>query len=176
MAPLFLAIEDRFRAALLLSGGFMLDPDSALAPQVDEVNYASRVTVPVLMVNGRYDFGFPVNLSQIPLFNALGTPDSDKKHVLFDLGHGLRDILDRAVVTKLQAFDPFPPFRHLFGRDADLAQVFVGLGEVSLQLADAIVEAADIVEHDVNLVLDDSRLLAHVHVLEDRANRVQQRP
>ena len=87
MAPLFLAIEDRFRAALLLSGGFMLDPDSALAPQVDEVNYAPRVTVPVLMVNGRYDFTFPLDRSQIPLFQALGTPESDKKHVLFDRGH-----------------------------------------------------------------------------------------
>ena len=87
MSPLFLAVEDRFRAALLLSGGLMLEPDSALAPQVDEINYAPHVTVPVLMLNGRYDFIFPLDRSQIPLFQALGTPDSDKKHVLFDGGH-----------------------------------------------------------------------------------------
>ena len=101
MSPLFLAVEDRFRTALLLSGGFMLRPESALVPQVDEVNYAPRVRVPVLMLSGRYDFTFPLDRSQIPLFQALGTLDSDKKHALFDWGHRVsfssaetREILD----------------------------------------------------------------------------------
>jgi len=43
--------------------------------------------VPVLMLNGRDDFIFPVDLAQIPLLNALGTPEKDKRHILFDGGH-----------------------------------------------------------------------------------------
>jgi hypothetical protein len=39
------------------------------------------------MLNGRDDFIFPVDRAQIPLLRALGTPDKDKRHVLFDGGH-----------------------------------------------------------------------------------------
>jgi hypothetical protein len=42
---------------VLESGGFTLQK---APPEVDQVNYASRVRVPVLMLNGRYDFYFPV--------------------------------------------------------------------------------------------------------------------
>jgi hypothetical protein len=40
------------------------------------------------MVNGRYDFLFPVETSQNLLFQALGTKEPDKKHILYDGGHG----------------------------------------------------------------------------------------
>jgi dienelactone hydrolase len=49
-----LALEARFKAAVLLSGGLL-----NAVPAIDPVNYAPRITVPVLMVNGRYDYGFP---------------------------------------------------------------------------------------------------------------------
>jgi pimeloyl-ACP methyl ester carboxylesterase len=45
------------------------------------------MTVPVLMINGRADFIFPVESSQLPLMRAFGTPAKDKKHVLLDGGH-----------------------------------------------------------------------------------------
>ena len=54
---------------------------------MDPWNYAPRVKVPVLMLNGRDDFVFPVDRSQIPLLNALGAPAKDKRHVLYDGGH-----------------------------------------------------------------------------------------
>ena len=41
------------------------------------------------MLNGRSDFFYPVETSQVPLFRLLGTPDKDKRHVLFDSGHAL---------------------------------------------------------------------------------------
>ena len=47
----------------------------------------TRVRIPVLMLNGRYDHFFPVESSQIPLFRLLGTPEKDKKHVLYETGH-----------------------------------------------------------------------------------------
>jgi pimeloyl-ACP methyl ester carboxylesterase len=43
--------------------------------------------MPVLMLNGRDDLISPVETSQLPLFRALGTPEHDKQHVLFDGGH-----------------------------------------------------------------------------------------
>jgi hypothetical protein len=46
------------------------------------------VKTPVLMENGRYDDIFPLESSQRRLFHLLGTPDKDKKHVIFEAGHG----------------------------------------------------------------------------------------
>jgi dipeptidyl aminopeptidase/acylaminoacyl peptidase len=43
--------------------------------------------VPVLMVNGRYDYIFPLEAQRL-LFDNLGTPAADKRHALFDYGHG----------------------------------------------------------------------------------------
>ena len=45
------------------------------------------------MMNGRYDFAFPPDTNQIPLFRALGTKAADKRHTLYDGG-------DRNLVTR----------------------------------------------------------------------------
>jgi eukaryotic-like serine/threonine-protein kinase len=80
-----LAVERRFKAAILTSGGLMLRRDP---PEVDRLNFVTRVKTPVLMLNGRYDAAFPLESSQLPLFHLLGTPDKDKRHVIYDAGHG----------------------------------------------------------------------------------------
>jgi hypothetical protein len=46
------------------------------APEVDPINFAPRVKTPLLMLNGRDDFTFPIETSQEPLFRLLGTPGS----------------------------------------------------------------------------------------------------
>jgi dienelactone hydrolase len=79
------AVEKRIRAAILSSGGFHLRRD---LPEVDPFNFVTRVTIPVLMLNGRYDAAFPLESSQRPLFRFLGTPVNDKKHVIYEGGHG----------------------------------------------------------------------------------------
>jgi dienelactone hydrolase len=101
MAPLFLATEKRIQAAVLAHGGLYQAPKSTRMPEVDEINFAPRVTQPVLMLNGRFDFSFSVDNSQRPLYELLGTAQADKKHVLFDGGHGafftndqIREMLD----------------------------------------------------------------------------------
>ena len=92
VAPVLLAVEDRFRTAVLLSGGLRFR--SAL-PEAEQVNFAPRVRIPVLMLNGRYDHIFPVETSQDPLFRLLGAPAGDKKHVVWDSGHAppLKDLI-----------------------------------------------------------------------------------
>jgi eukaryotic-like serine/threonine-protein kinase len=83
-ASIALAIEKRFKAAILWSGGF---PTSPAPPEVDPLNFAPRVTTPVLMLNGRDDFTFPVATSQEPLFKLLGTPAADKGRGVYEGGH-----------------------------------------------------------------------------------------
>lgn len=55
--------------------------------EVDPLHFAPRATAPVLMINGRDDFRFPLEVSQKPLFLALGAPEEDKRHALIEGGH-----------------------------------------------------------------------------------------
>ncbi len=89
-----LATEPRFKAAVLVSGG----SSAKGLPEVDTWNYAPRVKIPVLMLNGRDDFLSPLETSQIPLFQALGTPEKDKRHVVYEGGH--IDFHERLEVVK----------------------------------------------------------------------------
>ena len=46
------------------------------------MNFAPRVKVPVLMLNGRFDFFYPTSTSQEPLLKLLGTPTGQKAESL----------------------------------------------------------------------------------------------
>jgi eukaryotic-like serine/threonine-protein kinase len=82
--PVMTAVEPRFKASVLLAGGL---PFEKLPSEIEPLNFAAHVKVPTLMLNGRDDFMYPVDSSQLPLFRLLGVPDSRKRHVLFDSGH-----------------------------------------------------------------------------------------
>lgn len=72
--PTFTALEKRFRVSILFGGGF----DRRQRPaEVDPFHFAPRATTPALMINGRDDFRFPLELSQKPMFRALGAPEQD---------------------------------------------------------------------------------------------------
>ena len=81
VAPVMLAVEGRFKAAILVSGG--LDPWTT-PPEAEPLNFLSRVRIPVLMLNGRYDHRNPVEAAQLPFFRSLGTLEKDKKLVIYD--------------------------------------------------------------------------------------------
>jgi predicted esterase len=83
--PRLIALEKRLKAAVLLGGG--LHTTKKYLPEVDPLNFVPRVTIPILMINGRYDFMYPVDTSQLPMFRLLGTLQRDKRHVLFETGH-----------------------------------------------------------------------------------------
>ncbi|MBZ5616948.1 MAG: protein kinase [Acidobacteriia bacterium] len=84
LGPIFAAVEPRLKTAVWAGGGFEYEQTF---PEVDPFNFASRVKIPVLMVNGRYDFFFPKETTQDPMFRLLGTPQKDKRHVVFESGH-----------------------------------------------------------------------------------------
>ena len=79
------AVEKRLKAIIIMSGAFYYDKDNL--PEVKQVNFAPRITAPVLMLNGRYDYMMPYETHQKPLFDLFGTPEKDKHHVLFETGH-----------------------------------------------------------------------------------------
>jgi dienelactone hydrolase len=78
------AVEDRLSLNILVAAGF---PNTKPFPEADEMNYISRVKVPTLILNGRYDAIFPLETNVIPFFNNLGTPEDDKRLYLIDAGH-----------------------------------------------------------------------------------------
>ena len=86
LANVALAVEDRIDAAILLAGG--INPQAPRA-EVNETNYGPRVTIPVIMVSGEHDSVFPLETSQKVMFERLGTPAADKRHVVLPGGHNL---------------------------------------------------------------------------------------
>jgi dienelactone hydrolase len=97
-------IESRLKALVWLDGGLFLDDP---LPGMDQVDFAPRVKTPVLMINGRYDYVFPLEASQQPLFRLLGTPEADKRHVVLDTPHDVttaRPQLIREVLAWLDRY------------------------------------------------------------------------
>ena len=84
MGGIMPAVEKRIKVVVLNVGG--MEMHKAL-PEADQINFIPRVTQPVLMVNGKYDMFFPVETSQKPMFDLLGTPKKDKKMFIYESGH-----------------------------------------------------------------------------------------
>jgi dienelactone hydrolase/predicted Ser/Thr protein kinase len=87
LGALLPAVERRIQTAILVSGGFQLTIPHL--PDGDPFNFVRHVTIPVLMVNGRYDTSFPLESAQRPLFEFLGAAAKDKKHLIYEGGHGV---------------------------------------------------------------------------------------
>ncbi|MDX1618737.1 MAG: hypothetical protein R3224_08125, partial [Balneolaceae bacterium] len=84
VGPIMTAVEPRFKASVLLGGGLYLWD---LPAESNAFHFLPRVKVPTLMINGRHDFFYPYENSQRPMFERLGLPPDDKRHVVFESGH-----------------------------------------------------------------------------------------
>jgi len=96
--------QSRLRTAIFLDGGYFLDKPPAGGDQAD---FAPRLRIPVLMVNGRYDYVFSVEKSQDPFFRMLGTPESEKRHVVLDTPHDVTGQRTRLVNAVLEWLDKY---------------------------------------------------------------------
>jgi formylglycine-generating enzyme required for sulfatase activity/dienelactone hydrolase/predicted Ser/Thr protein kinase len=85
LGGIMVAVEGRFKTAILDAAGFRFQKQK---PEVDPFHFVSRVRIPVLMLNGRYDSFFPHETAQVPMFKLLGTPEKNKRHFIYDTGHG----------------------------------------------------------------------------------------
>jgi hypothetical protein len=97
-------MQDHFKTAIFLDGGYFLNK---VPPEIDQANFAPRLKLPVLMVNGRYDFTFSLDRSQDPLFRTLGTPDADKEHVVMETPHDVSQRHDDLSHTVLGWLDKY---------------------------------------------------------------------
>jgi pimeloyl-ACP methyl ester carboxylesterase len=78
------AVEPRFKAVVLDVAGIRAQ---RARPEVDPINFLPRITIPVLMVNGKYDHILPTETAQKPMFQRFGTPPDRKRWVVYEGGH-----------------------------------------------------------------------------------------
>ena len=92
------AIEPRIKINLLYVAGMVFQ--KAL-PEADQINFVPRVRQPTLMINGEYDFYFPLETSQKPLYDLLGTTEEHKRHAIYP---GTHFVPDKDLVRELIAW------------------------------------------------------------------------
>ncbi len=96
-----LAMEERLKLGILVVGGF---PSEHQPKAVDPATFAPTVKVPVLMVKGKEDFIFPLETSQKPMYELLGTPEAHKEHITYPGGHGLLGLFTRQIKADVLAW------------------------------------------------------------------------
>jgi eukaryotic-like serine/threonine-protein kinase len=102
------ALEPRLKVSVLQATGLWGQPP----PEIDPINFAPRVRVPTLMINGRYDFELPIETAQRPLFDLLGPPSEDKNHVVLEGGHlpwRRQELIDQVLAWLDRYLGPVPP-------------------------------------------------------------------
>lgn len=81
--PIFTAVDNRYRSAIFIGGGFDKG-HMRILPEANPINFAPHIKAPVLFLNGKYDEVSPFQTSALPFYNLLPEP---KKLVLLDGGH-----------------------------------------------------------------------------------------
>ncbi|UCG50500.1 MAG: protein kinase, partial [Candidatus Latescibacterota bacterium] len=104
LAPQYLAQDKRFQVAVLRLAGLTT---RQVAPPFDPFNFAPRVKIPVLLLNGKYDYLFPYETSQKPLFEALGTPMEDKRLVVYETAHSVHGFRNEMIKETLDWLDRY---------------------------------------------------------------------
>jgi len=98
MGIILTAVDERFKTVILTAGGLS---EGDYLPEMRPLNFAPRVTSPTLILNGKYDRYFPVELNVKVLLDLLGSSEKNKKLVLLEAGHDVwsnnkyrREVLD----------------------------------------------------------------------------------
>ncbi|MFN0159254.1 MAG: protein kinase domain-containing protein [Bacteroidota bacterium] len=86
MGGIIPAVEKRIKVNVLLVAGLLFQRS---LPEAEPIHFLPRITSPVLMLNGKYDFFFPYETSQRPFFELIGTKKEDKKIIAYEGGHSV---------------------------------------------------------------------------------------
>ena len=99
--PIPVALEPRIKVAVFASGGLRFN----YPPEIQPANFMPRVTVPLLLINGRDDFQTPPE-AQRRIIELIGTAAEHKRHVSLEGGHVPNDF--RGFVREVLAwFDKY---------------------------------------------------------------------
>ena len=77
------AVEERLAVSILNAGGMVGKPN----PEADPLNYVTRVSIPTLMLNGKFDRNIYYEQEALPLYDFLGTPEEHKKLITYETDH-----------------------------------------------------------------------------------------
>ncbi len=79
------AVDERIKASVLLGGSLL----GRGLPEANQINYVTRVNIPTLMVNGKYDStpGTSLETAIKPMFDLLGTPAEHKDLKVYETDH-----------------------------------------------------------------------------------------
>ncbi|NLP10719.1 SUMF1/EgtB/PvdO family nonheme iron enzyme [bacterium] len=83
MGVLIPAVEDRIKVNIFAVGALF----AGGRPEIRGINYVGHITMPTLMLNGRYDMTCPYETNVKPMYDLLGTPKEDKRLILYDSDH-----------------------------------------------------------------------------------------
>jgi fermentation-respiration switch protein FrsA (DUF1100 family) len=84
MGAIIPAVERRIRTSVLIYTGLFFQRS---LPEVDPIHYLPRIVTPVIMLNGKYDYLFPYEYSQLPFYTLLGTPKEHKMLHTYEYAH-----------------------------------------------------------------------------------------
>jgi len=84
MANILLAIDERVKAAVLNVAGLCFQETYE---EIESYLYTPRIKCPIIMLNGKYDVFFPMETSQKPMYDLIGTETEHKKHYVYPSGH-----------------------------------------------------------------------------------------
>jgi dienelactone hydrolase len=89
LAPIVLALDPRIKAAVLQNGGFCIYffGFGPIRPEINPMNFVTRVKTPTLMLNGRYDIFFPYETNARIMFEQLGTSRDQKEQKIYNSDH-----------------------------------------------------------------------------------------
>ena len=76
------AVEKRLCASILVAGGSL---PNIIRPEANSINYVTRVRIPTLMLNGKYDINIDERIK--PMYDLLGTPTEHKRLILYETDH-----------------------------------------------------------------------------------------
>jgi class 3 adenylate cyclase/pimeloyl-ACP methyl ester carboxylesterase len=78
------AVDTRVKLNIFYAGGL---PSGPFRAEVNPAYFLPRITIPTLMINGRFDSNWRLDYEIKNMYELLGTPDKDKRLVLFDSDH-----------------------------------------------------------------------------------------
>jgi dienelactone hydrolase len=82
MGMIIPAVEKRLCASILVAGGSL---PNIIRPEASSINYVTRVWIPTLMLNGKYDINIDERIK--PMYDILGTPPEHKRLILYETDH-----------------------------------------------------------------------------------------
>jgi serine/threonine protein kinase/formylglycine-generating enzyme required for sulfatase activity/dienelactone hydrolase len=83
MGVIIPAVEDRLKVSILMVGGL----HEVERQEANQINYVTRVKIPTLMLNGKYDLTVPFEAAARPMFDLLGTPKGQKEIKVYETDH-----------------------------------------------------------------------------------------